>query len=316
MDLDELARDFQAHNAEVKTRLDAANASIDLLRKGDPSGKMGLDGITAILHEVQQKMARRPVDGGMPAEVKTLGSRVIESAEYKTFAAAGCKGPCRIELKNVTNLGSATAGEGGVGGLVAPDRQAPVAMPMRRFTVRSLLQPGTTESNLIQVPVQTQRNLNAAVVLEGQLKPQSDMTYTLTDFPVATIAHYAKASRQNPCRRAGPAGYDRHRPPLRAPVRRGPASCSSATALGGNLNGAMVPQASAFAEAFTPTDETAIDRLRLAALQTRLALYPPTGLHPPTRWTGLESSSPRTAKAATSSETPRLAVSRRCGACR
>jgi len=51
----------------------------------------------------------------------------------------------------------------------------------------------------------------------------------------------------------------------------------------------IVPQATAYAAAFTPSLPTAIDTLRLAALQATLALYPATGyvLHP-TDWAKIE----------------------------
>ena len=287
MDLDELARDFQAHNAEVKSRLDEANASIDLLRKGDPNGKMGLDGITALLGEMEQRMARRAGPDGAAIEVKSMGAQLVASKGYKDFMAAGGKGQVRIEVKSVSNLGSMTTGEGGLGGLVAPDRQAPTPMPMRSFTVRSLLRAGNTESNLIQVPVQTQRNLNAAVVPEGTLKPQSDFTYELVNFPVTTVAHVINASRQilddAPVLQAT----------IDAEMRYGlqfkeDQELLFGTGLNGDLAG-MTGLASPYAEAFTPTGETPIDRLRLAALQTRLALYPPTGfILNPTDWARIQ----------------------------
>lgn len=57
---------------------------------------------------------------------------------------------------------------------------------------------------------------------------------------------------------------------------------------GQNLHG-IIPQATAYAAAFTPDAPTAIDTLRLAQLQAALAEYPATGhvLHP-TDWARIE----------------------------
>ena len=115
---------------------------------------------------------------------------------------------------------------------------------------------------------------NAAPVAEGAAKPYSDLTYDLASAPVRTIAHLFKASRQimddAPGLRSMIDGRARYG--LRF-VEENQLLNGSGT--GQNIHG-LVPQATAFAPAFTDADQTGIDRLRLAILQVVLAEYPAT----------------------------------------
>ncbi|MRN50924.1 phage major capsid protein [Brucella sp. 10RB9214] len=105
--------------------------------------------------------------------------------------------------------------------------------------------------------------------------------------PVRTLAHIFKASRQILDDAPGLASYINARGTYGLKfVEEGQLLNGDGT--GQNLHG-ILPQASAFAPAFTPENETAIDRLRLAILQVILAEYPASGfvLHP-TDWTKIE----------------------------
>src|SRR4051794_5481541 len=84
------------------------------------------------------------------------------------------------------------------GSLIAPDVRVgdPIMLNRQRLTIRSLVAPGNTNSNLVEYPRQTLRDLNAAVVSKGTLKAESNIEYTLEDAPVRTIAHWTKISRQ------------------------------------------------------------------------------------------------------------------------
>lgn len=144
------------------------------------------------LTEVEQMLAQRR-DGGGPSVSDGLGSIVTKSQGYKNFVAAGCKGTYRVPLegKSITTLG--TSG----GGLIPEDRQRePVMIPRRRLTVRDLLAPGQTNSNLIKFTRQTGRTNNASVVTEGHPKPESNVTFELAEAPVRTIATWIPVSRQ------------------------------------------------------------------------------------------------------------------------
>lgn len=246
--------------------------------------------LTTRLTDIEQKMSRR---GGPAAgdERKTLGEFVVDNEEVKTkLFGAGKRGIVNmsIETKNITTATTTQGATTSLGtSLVTPDRQELVALQMRPMTVRSLLAPGQTNSNSVEYAVQVLRTNNAAPVAEGAVKPYSDYTWNLKGFPVRTVAHLVKASRQ----------ILDDAPALRsiidAEMRYGLAFAEEAQFLYGDGTGqnvlGIVPQASAFAAAFAVTGETAIDRVRLALLQGTLSLYPMSGIVlNPTDWAKIE----------------------------
>lgn len=272
--------------AEAKRGIEMSAA---LKEKAD-EGLLTTNELKSQLTEIEQKLARRP--GAAPGdERKSLGELVIESEEVKTRLLGGNKkGSVNLSIDTKTIL-SATGSWGATASvsnsLVVADRQPMVSLPMRQMTVRDLIAPGQTDSNAIEYAVQVARTNNAAVVAENTLKPSSNYTWNLVNFPVRTIAHLVKASRQ----------ILDDAPALRsiidAEMRYGLEFAEEAEILYGDGTGAhllgIVPQATAYSAAFAVTGETAIDRIRLAMLQGVLALYPMTGtVLNPTDWTKIE----------------------------
>lgn len=297
-ELKTLAVDLKKATDEVKTFAERATTEIktlgDVTKETKASADKALTEMNAIstrLTEVEQKLAR-PRGQGVQ-EQKTLGQLFVEHDAVKAFMAGSKRGQvhANFDTKTVVNL---TSGTGTVGStasvatsLVQPERVGMIPLPQRRFTVRDLITPGQTTSNNIEYAVQVAfQNLSAAVA-EGAAKPQSDTTFDLRSAPVRTIAHYMKASRQ----------ILDDSPQLQSVIdgilRYGLALTEEAQLLlgdgtGQNISGIMT-QATAYSGAFAVTGETAIDRLRLAALQATLALYPASGyvLHP-TDWAKIE----------------------------
>jgi HK97 family phage major capsid protein len=165
-----------------------------------------------------------------------------------------------------------------------------VTPPLRPLGIRDLLMPGSTTSNAIEYPVETDNPLTiaAAFVSEGAVKPQAPpLTFDLKSSPVRTLAHWQRASRQ----------ILDDVPQLMSTIdgrlRYGLAYVEEQQFLYGDGTGlnlfGIIPQATAYSAAFTPTSPTNIDTLRLAQLQASLALYPATGfvLHP-TDWAKIE----------------------------
>ena len=110
---------------------------------------------------------------------------------------------------------------------------------------------------------------------EGAAKPSSDIQLDLKSTSAKVIAHWFKASRQS---------LD-DVPQLRSLIDnrllyglafKEELQLLSGDGTGQNLHG-IIPQASAYAEPFTPDSGTNIDTLRLAMLQAVLAEYPATG---------------------------------------
>ncbi|WP_043062940.1 phage major capsid protein, partial [Brucella anthropi] len=172
---------------------------------------------------------------------------------------------------------------------LVPGQRVPgiIAPPNRQLTIRDLIAPGQTSAASVEFVKETGFTNSAAPVAEGTQKPKSDLTFDMETTPVRTLAHIFKASRQILDDAPGLASYINARGTYGLKfVEEGQLLNGDGT--GQNLHG-ILPQASAFAPAFTPENETAIDRLRLAILQVILAEYPASGfvLHP-TDWTKIE----------------------------
>lgn len=156
----------EKHAAEVKKHGEALAETKSELDKA----RSDISDLAARMLESEQKGARRP---GAEPETKSLGERVTGSAEFKSFVGGGARGTGRIEVKAITSA------PGSAGSLVAPDRQtAPIMLPHRPMTVRQLLQPGRTGSNLIYFVRQSGFTNNAAPVAEGAQKPESVIVFT------------------------------------------------------------------------------------------------------------------------------------------
>lgn len=224
-------------------------------------------GIKSQMNEIEQKVARKQFGAGSMA-TKSLGEQVVASDKLKAFAQEGGRGKVTIdglETKTVSNILS--------GSMIAPDfRPEILGMPQRKLVVRDLVAPGTTQSNLIEYVQQTGRQLNAASVAEGNLKPQSDASFALVSSPVRTIAHWMNASRQVLDDMTMLRSF------IDGEIEYGVNLAEESQLLlgdgsGQNLMG-IIPQATAFNAAFSITGETAFDRLLLAVLQVELNLFP------------------------------------------
>lgn len=231
----------------------------------------------AELDELLQKFARR----GSAEEQgpRTAGERFTESEAFKSFKNAGDRlrkgAEIRADVKAITSL-TASAGT-----LIGPDRQAGIiALPQRPATVRSLLAPGRTNSNLIQYFRESGFTNNAAPVAEGTRKPESAMTFEQKDAKVIKLAHFIKATTE----------ILDDVPALQSMIderlRYGldfveDLQLLMGSGTGNNLAG-IYTNATAYIAPFTVTAATAIDVLRLAFLQGELALLPADAavLHP------------------------------------
>lgn len=296
-DLGTLAADLKKATDEVKTFAEKAEAEIRNLGTITGETKANADralaemgGLTARVGELEQKMARRGSRDGAP-EHRSVGRIVAESEEVKAAGQRGdsWKGSLAIEVKTITSA-SAT-GTSATTALVPADRVAGTSLPQRPMTIRALLQPGRTNSSIIEYARQTVRNLNAQTVAENPsaAKPQSDIQWDITNTKVATIAHWIPASKQIL------ADAPQLQSEIDGELRYGLEFAEEQQLLlgdgtGTNLLG-LLPQATAYAapSGVTVPGETRIDRLRLAMLQATLALYPATGhVLNPTDWAAIE----------------------------
>ncbi|MGV1801559.1 phage major capsid protein [Agrobacterium vitis] len=239
---------------------------------------MKMNVLTEQVSQMEQKLARAD-HGNREDERKSLGQKFIETEELKSLSGSPRSGAsASMSIKaDITSATTDTAGAAGAA--IAPNRLAGVQeLPQRRFTVRNLLTPGTTDSPLIQYIQETGFTNGAAMVAEGALKPQSDLKLADKDISTKVIAHWFRAAKQIL------SDFPQIRSMIDGRLLYGLALREEAQLLygdgtGENLHG-IIPQASAFAIPagyIEPTTVTPIDNLRIAMLQAALAEYPATG---------------------------------------
>ncbi|OCG59923.1 phage major capsid protein [Gilliamella sp. Nev3-1] len=262
-------KEIKAHqqlSAESKANADTALAKFNELQ--------------AKLNDITQKL-ERPRDNQKEA-VQSLGQMVVESESFRNANMnASFRGSVRVNAPRSAITTTTT-------NIVAPDRQAGIiAPPVRRMTIRDLLIPGTTNSNSIEFVRETGFTNNATTVGESNAKPYSDITFGLVNSPVRTIAHLFKASRQILDDVSGLISY------IDGRARNGLQLAEEKQLLFGNGSGSnilgIVPQASSFTPSLSVDNATAIDRIRLALLQSVLAEFPANGIVlNPIDWAGIE----------------------------
>lgn len=238
--------------------------------------------LQARLTEVEQKAARRGT-GGDESQYKSVGEQLIESEEFKKYAEdRNYKRSFSFPVKAITSL-AASAGDG-----VAPDRLPGVqTLAQRRMTIRDLISPGRTGSNLVQYLQETGFTNSAATTAEGARKPESSIVYDLKQAPVVKIPHFIKASTEIL------SDFPQLQSLIDVKLRYGlslveEAQLLKGSGVGNNLNG-IYTQATAYAAPLAVANATRIDILRLALLQAELADYPSTGIVlNPIDWAGIE----------------------------
>lgn len=271
---------LDGNHREVKTVLGRVEE-----RQGQTDTALGevkttLGALDTRLAEVEQKQARR---GGLGASAvaKSWGQRFIESDEYK--GADGSRdrqgrryhavvAETETEHKNITSV----AGSGSA--LIPVDRRTDGAslLPWQQTTIRDLVAPGTTESNAVTYPRQTGRTNCAAMVAEGALKPQSDLTFEEVTAPVRTLAHFFLVTRQ------ALDDASQLRSIIDREARGGLADVEDAQMLFGNGTGqnllGLVPQATPFAKQWTVGVGTPLDVLIQAIAQVEKGEYACDGM--------------------------------------
>jgi HK97 family phage major capsid protein len=236
--------------------------------------------VLAQLGDIEQKLAAR-YSGGFDAPV-SAGGFVIGHENFQKINSSW-KGRTRVEVPRSmfangmrADIMSVPAASGGV---LVEEQRIPgiVATPNRSMTIRSLLAPGRTTSNAFKYIRELGYVNAAAVVTEGGLKPESNITFESVTGNVATIAHWIKASTQILDDAPGLQSY------IDARLRYGLAFVEEAELLRGDGTGehleGLVTAATAYSAPFNPAGtETVIDTVRLAILQVFLAQYPADGI--------------------------------------
>ncbi|MFG8480046.1 phage major capsid protein [Pseudomonas aeruginosa] len=244
--------------------------------------------LQARLQAAEQLMAKLEKGGGRIITPESMGETFVAAEGYEAWAAraaGGAKGSFTVPVKAaITSL------TGSAGDLIQPQRVGMVLPTQQRLFVRDLLAWGRTTSNSIEYVRETGFTNNAAPVSENPQnpKPESDITFELDTDPVATIAHWVRASRQVLSDAPMLASYIDGR--LRYGLKlKEEMQLLKGSGVGLNLNG-LYTQASIYANPGVVVQaETAIDRLRLALLQVTMAEYDADGIVlSPVDWAAIE----------------------------
>lgn len=274
--------EFKVNSDKLKGFAETAQAEIKNLGKMSDATKLSVDqllangsAIDARFLAIEQALTRR--EPGVLDAPKTLGTLIADDKGVKELANGG-RGKARVSVPR--NLITSLPASAGV--LVSPDRNNTIIpMPRRRMTVRDLLTPGRTGSNLVEY-IKEEGFTNAArPVTEGGAKPESNITFEESSAPVRTIAHWVRATKQILSDAAQLGSYIDGR--LRFGLEyEEELQLLKGSGAGQNLEG-ILTVAQAYAAPFTPASPvTMIDVLRLALLQSELAEFPATGIvmHP------------------------------------
>lgn len=266
------------------------------MTKGLESHKDKLMELQERMRDLEQRGAHVPQSSDGGAGTGELYKFIAESDGFRAFAAGSTpsfelKIPTRMVVRNEIKNPNPLTNDNP---LVSPDRVRGIAFsPPQRLTIRALFTQLPTSSNLIEVPTEStytnsarpQGDVSPVGHGEGELKAESDMTFTLASFPIVTIAHWIRASRQ--------IIFDA--PLLQAHLENrllyGLAleeeqEMLTGTGAAGEING-INNQASSFTGGVT--NANAIDTLARAANQLAVANYEPNGyiLHP-TDWLAIK----------------------------
>jgi len=278
LELKSVLNALEKRDAEIKAFAEKASEEIKANGEMAAETKAALEKLSTAGSElserlvaVEQRLGRRSVDA--PGKT-SLGEQFTGSDDFKALQSKG-RGTARLNVK-ATITSATTDAAGSAGDLIRPDRLPGVVSPIDRpLTIRDLLLPGRTSSNAIEFVQETGFTNSAAPVAEGGDKPQSDLEFDLTTTNVRTIAHWFAASKQVLADVPMLMSYINTRA-LYGLKYVEEAQLLNGNGTGQNLNG-LLNQATAFAEGtYSVAEDTAIDTIRRAILQARMAEYRPT----------------------------------------
>ncbi len=250
-------------SAETKTAVDKIATEFNALTEANKTLKSSLG-------ELEQHVAQMPLANAVNT-VQSIGQIVVSAENVKAFAAS-IEGGKRISVP----VSAALLSTGVAEGVVEPQRLPGIdTAPKQRLFIRDLIAPGRTGSPAIFWVQQTGFTNAAKVVPEGTTKPYSGIEFATKITPVTTIAHMFKASKQIMD------DFAQLQSTVDAEMRYGLKYVEEQEILFGDGTGAhlhgIVPQATAFAAAFSVAQQNGIDDLRLAMLQAQLARFPASG---------------------------------------
>lgn len=236
--------------------------------------------------DLSQKVGTKPGSGSGP-EQKSLYDTIVESPQWQAASKnPGAKSMDPVLIGNFHKILNATLNNDQplvrthrVDGIFAP--------PDQRLMIRDLIPASSIDTNMIEYTLETAFTNNAGPqgagysptgVTEGEIKPQSDITFSLANAPVITIAHWIPASRQVLADAKLLRGHIDARLMYGLKIEEEDEVLNGA-ATGGTLNG-IINQATAYNRG-TSADQL-LDTLLKGVLQVSLSYYEASGfvMHP------------------------------------
>jgi HK97 family phage major capsid protein len=247
-----------------------------------------------VLHEsfgekfasLEERVEELELDGQRPSYAhgrqKSAGALFTGSEAYKNMVGSSAVDCPPVEVKSF-NYKALTSDPASAGALVVPQRDPEiVATPRRAFILRDLLRVRPATSNAVEYVEETGFTNNAGVVAEGELKPESGLSFEAKSAAVRTIAHTVTATTQMVADSSQMADL------IEGALSYGVGLAEERQILygdgtGQNLQGIMThPAVQVHNIADGSSGDTRIDAIRRAITRARLAEYPVTGLviHP------------------------------------
>lgn len=301
MDMNELLKELKSTREHLASEIKSRDTQIK--ENGETNEKTAgrveelFTRLASIEGEVKEAVVSGSRPGGDNGELyKSAGQIAAESDAYKrmTENGLGQSDPIRVKSIHTPSREKALMSTDTSGRMLGEVQfDSTVVVPSEEtFRLRDIMNVQPTDSGAIEYVEETGFTNNAAIVPEGELKPESELAYQLKTAPMRTIAHTISASNQVL------ADANQLRGLIDGRLRYGVKLVEEkqilyGTGIGSNLQGLLtnagrqqyrigtIPTGDTRAAATFAAD-TKIDALRRAMTLVRLAEYPVEGiaLHP------------------------------------
>lgn len=281
-------------DAAIKQAEQAGEISQQLKREIDPlatelnTTRTQLNEIKVRLGEAEKLYANVPSANSMQQKSQTVGSIYASQEAFKTWAATAKN--ASMTSSHVMEVEAAVTSFDGNGNQWTPSHNAGLPKSLAyRFGVRDLLDwVPVADVGSVEFAQETSFTNGAAPAPEGTLKGESNLVLTPAQAQIVTIAHHIDVSKQSLSDSRMLAAYIDTRLAQGLKLKE-EEQLLKGSGVSANING-MMTQATAWAnQGIAVSNETALDRLRIAMLQIELqGMYTEGFVLHPADWTSIE----------------------------
>lgn len=195
---EQMSTALKQQQEEIKKYGTTTDSTVEKLGKLEKNYDELSKNLSTMEKEIAKKGRPGFLYGGSNGDIqeKSAGELFIGSDQYKQMVANGEQKSAPVQFKSFFRKDLTSAADS-AGALVVPNRvPGVVAGPDRELRLRDLMNVQNTDSNAIEYVTETGYTNNAAPVAEGNLKPQSNISFDVATATVKTIAHWVPATRQ------------------------------------------------------------------------------------------------------------------------